>query len=332
MRPYKVYCDISDCTKDGGNFYYYVWNDTFVFNIKNEFNWYSKDLSGSFISKNDYNDLSDKTGYIDNGTGVPIDITTKSGKDNVSVDVSLHNFSDTINCPFEVENKILKCLNGDCTDSKNITKEFNFDFRIIDTNDPFPGISGTGRNTGDNWCGPAIDKAKVINGKVRLIGDINGDGKVDSDDATLISKYDSGLVTLTDEQKELADINNDGRINIADGLMVSRACLSNNTLVKEKIIDAPNSYSTDTPMYSFTLTPSDIKNIRNYNKEHAYNDFDMTCDSNGEYCLSKFLTDWIQKGTVNGQSVSTKLSASNSSCYTNRVKTTGNNVDKWCSN
>lgn len=43
-----------------------------------------------------------------------------------------------------------------------------------------------------------------------------------------------------------------------------------------------------TPMYSITLTPSSIKEIREYNKSHSYNDFNLECED-GLYCKSWFL-------------------------------------------
>lgn len=43
-----------------------------------------------------------------------------------------------------------------------------------------------------------------------------------------------------------------------------------------------------TPMYSITLTPSDIKSIREYNKKNSYSDFNLECE-NGLYCRSNFL-------------------------------------------
>lgn len=42
------------------------------------------------------------------------------------------------------------------------------------------------------------------------------------------------------------------------------------------------------PLYTIVLTPSTIKDIREYNKTHDYNDFAMSCD-NGYKCLSKFI-------------------------------------------
>lgn len=43
-----------------------------------------------------------------------------------------------------------------------------------------------------------------------------------------------------------------------------------------------------TPMYTITLTPSDIKEIREYNKENSYADFTLEC-TKGLYCRSTFL-------------------------------------------
>lgn len=43
-----------------------------------------------------------------------------------------------------------------------------------------------------------------------------------------------------------------------------------------------------TPIYTIVLTPTDIKEIREYNKTVSYNNFDMDC-SNGYLCSSNFL-------------------------------------------
>ena len=45
------------------------------------------------------------------------------------------------------------------------------------------------------------------------------------------------------------------------------------------------------PLYSITLTPSTIKQIRDYNKDTSYDDFNLIC-SNGEACYSIFLRNY----------------------------------------
>jgi uncharacterized repeat protein (TIGR02543 family) len=47
-------------------------------------------------------------------------------------------------------------------------------------------------------------------------GDVNGDGKVTPADALFITKYVNGLITLTDEQKQILDMNDDDVVNAED--------------------------------------------------------------------------------------------------------------------
>ena len=55
-----------------------------------------------------------------------------------------------------------------------------------------------------------------------LYGDVNYNGKIDIDDATLIQKASIDLVELTDTQKAIADVNADGRISILDVTCVQK--------------------------------------------------------------------------------------------------------------
>lgn len=54
---------------------------------------------------------------------------------------------------------------------------------------------------------------------------------------------------------------------------------------------------TKKPMYSFTLTPSNIKTIREYNKTHTYDDFNLNCRGEGSACFSQFIATY--KGMMN---------------------------------
>ena len=45
-------------------------------------------------------------------------------------------------------------------------------------------------------------------------------------------------------------------------------------------------------MYSFTLDTSTIKEIRNSNATSHYEDFNLTCDQNGEKCISSFVSEY----------------------------------------
>jgi len=49
-----------------------------------------------------------------------------------------------------------------------------------------------------------------------VIGDVNGDGKISSIDASIINRCAKNVLTLTDEQFEAADLNQDGKITMED--------------------------------------------------------------------------------------------------------------------
>ncbi len=51
-------------------------------------------------------------------------------------------------------------------------------------------------------------------------GDVNGDGSTDNIDASLILKYDAGIIDLTDEQLKHADVTGEGEVNNIDAAMI----------------------------------------------------------------------------------------------------------------
>ena len=58
--------------------------------------------------------------------------------------------------------------------------------------------------------------------EVGLLGDVNGDGDIDSADALIILRASIQLEKLTDDQRLLADVNGDGEIDSSDALEVLR--------------------------------------------------------------------------------------------------------------
>lgn len=68
------------------------------------------------------------------------------------------------------------------------------------------------------------DLAKTLTVTVQestgLLGDVNGDGKINSTDAVWVLQHAVGLRTLTDAQKSLADVNKDGNINSTDAVWI----------------------------------------------------------------------------------------------------------------
>ncbi len=55
---------------------------------------------------------------------------------------------------------------------------------------------------------------------VYSMGDINGDGKINALDASVILQHDAKLITLFDEQLNYADVDGDGKVNALDASVI----------------------------------------------------------------------------------------------------------------
>ena len=53
-----------------------------------------------------------------------------------------------------------------------------------------------------------------------VIGDLNGDGKVNTADAVIVLKYAAEMITLDDNQLTAGDCNRDGKVNTADAVLI----------------------------------------------------------------------------------------------------------------
>ena len=58
-----------------------------------------------------------------------------------------------------------------------------------------------------------------------MMGDVNLDGAVDSEDALLVMRYGMGLVEDSDIALMYADYNGDGEIDLSDALLILRAVM-----------------------------------------------------------------------------------------------------------
>ena len=93
----------------------------------------------------------------------------------------------------------------------------------------------------------------------------------------------------------------------------SNSCNNKNSTVEKYILNnrdviGDNVYTLE-PMYSFTLTPTIINQIREYNKDNAYDYYDyddgtktgLVCDKGtGEHCISDYLTKLIDMTNATG--------------------------------
>ena len=62
------------------------------------------------------------------------------------------------------------------------------------------------------------------------LGDVDGSGEINMDDAALLIRYCNNLITLTDEHKAISDLDGNGEINMDDAALLIRYC--NNLLEK----------------------------------------------------------------------------------------------------
>lgn len=102
---------------------------------------------------------------------------------------------------------------------------------------------------------PEIMKSKGLNGypkpvepkKTEKKGDVNGDGKVNSTDATLIAAHVKGAKKLPDDKIKMADVNGDGKVDTKDVTAVSDIAKGGKSETKKE--EAPK-----TPQYiSYTI-------------------------------------------------------------------------------
>ena len=71
---------------------------------------------------------------------------------------------------------------------------------------------------GDAYIAEQINNALTV----KMLGDANDDGVVDSYDATLIARYDVGLIGANDLNLAVCDVNGDGVVDSYDATLVAR--------------------------------------------------------------------------------------------------------------
>lgn len=57
-------------------------------------------------------------------------------------------------------------------------------------------------------------------------GDVDGNGKLTSNDALMVLQHSVALITLNSDQKKRADMNSDGKINSTDALMILKKAVA----------------------------------------------------------------------------------------------------------
>lgn len=80
--------------------------------------------------------------------------------------------------------------------------------------------------TEDDFDGVRIDNVALTTSVTPILGDIDGNGVIESSDALLLMRYCMGLISLTDEQLAFADMDGDGEIYMNDAILICRAALN----------------------------------------------------------------------------------------------------------
>ena len=79
----------------------------------------------------------------------------------------------------------------------------------------------------------------------------------------------------------------------------------NNNSVEKYILNATNSYGIkkgetvkQPPKYTIILTPDIIQKIRDHNAIFPYDNYELSCDNNGENCQNLFIKNYKELGVI----------------------------------
>ena len=194
------------------------------------------------------------------GYGIPIPLNIQSGnyqKSGFNIDIGdKESVSQT--CDYNIINE-------------------GYNTRIIDPQHPF----GKREHTGNNWCYFWDDNTN------NSTNDNAFETVENSEDVVSDNALESSTDIITEH------INKDLSI---DNRCTTKSEINKN--IKNNIVDKPNSSTTNNNdiMYSFTLTPTIIKEIRSYNTTKTYEDYSsINCNKEGQNCISSFITQQFSK-------------------------------------
>lgn len=199
-------------------------------------------------------------------------------------------YSDTTSCSYVIDQEIIK-------------EKFDLEFRVIDTANPFPGKTSNGRKVGGNWC---------YNGIFEFDLDLDSNGALNAEDSYL-SKINYRNLEIVDFNKNNVidkyedDIFNLMVTNAVASLHSRESCSNDNLFVKAIMEVTNNSYDKKNigPKYRIELDATSIKGIKEYNKSHSYEEYDLFCED--DECMQKFLNQYVL--TCNGKNKSDCVSS-----------------------
>ena len=144
------------------------------------------------------------------------------------------NYSGYVEKPFRIEAKSIsdakllleetvylcdgakKCPRVTVTDGETELKQ-GADYDVEYKNNTDVGIATVIVSGKGNYSGSASETFEII-----MLGDVNADGRVDINDATLVQKAVAELVVLDEKQQKAADVTGDGKITIDDATLIQK--------------------------------------------------------------------------------------------------------------
>ncbi len=107
------------------------------------------------------------------------------------------------------------------------------------------------------------------------VGDVNGDGKLDSSDSLCIFKYIVGNEDLFENQVKNADVNLDGRVDSVDALLLLRYSVGEISAIpydeqKENVLNSSLKRKKTVTADSFTSTAQIVNEWDNNDGTHSY--------------------------------------------------------------
>ena len=113
-------------------------------------------------------------------------------------------------------------------DGKNITADMTIT-AVYDANEPTPTPTSEPTPTADPTIDPTEDPTPTPTTEPTtepttqpevVIGDVNGDEKINTADAVVVLKYSAEMITLDDRQMIAANTNKDDKVNTADAVLI----------------------------------------------------------------------------------------------------------------
>lgn len=102
---------------------------------------------------------------------------------------------------------------------KGISPSKTYDVKLIEDSDGYNHYNSNADGSHPN----KTETLTFMGDKAVLLGDVNGDGSVDSKDVLMLRRAVSGIITLTEDQKARANVFHDSDIDSKDVLTLRRA-------------------------------------------------------------------------------------------------------------